>query len=136
MSYPLDVAAQSAALDGQLGDDHASTIPSSFELALFNADPRSGGVELDPDGGYVRVVVANTTAVWPAAAFGRKQSNPIALPVPTGAWSDTATHWVLFDAADSTTRWFFGALAQELAIDGTELSVAAVPTLFWNTEGL
>lgn len=136
MGYPLDVAAQNAALDGLLGDAHASTVPASFEVAFFNAHPLLGGTELTSAGGYVRPTVANDSGAFPDAVDGVKVSAQIPIADPSGAWSDTATHLVLIDGADSTTRWFVGKLRDELAIDGSETNVAASAAIFWNTEGL
>jgi hypothetical protein len=133
MSYPLDVAAQSAALDALLGDNAASTVPTSFEVAIFDGSPLAGGVELDSTGGYARAVVANTSAVFPDAVSGQKVSATISFAAPSAAWSDTGTDFVLYDAADSTTAWFFGRLLEEIAVDGTETGVAIQLALYWNT---
>jgi hypothetical protein len=133
MAFPLDTAAQSAALDAMLGDNRASTCPTSFEVALFTDHPLNGGTELTSAGGYARVVVANTSANFPDAVAGAKTSVPVSFGIASDAYSDTATCWVLFDHADSTTRWFVGRPDREISID--EFGDVAQITLeiFWNT---
>lgn len=131
MGYPLDVAAQNASLDALLGDNHATVVPASFQLAIFNASPLAGGVELTSAGGYARQTVTNNSAAFPAASGGRKVATPVSFPV-TGAWSDVGTNWVLY-AADGVTAWFTGPLSEQMSVDGTETSVQAKPATWWNT---
>lgn len=135
MGYPLDTTAQDNTLDSLLGDNAGASMPSSFEVALFNAHPLLGGTELTSDGGYVRPVIANDSATWPNAS-GSKVSVPITLAAATGAWSDTATHYLLIDAADSTTQYFPGRLVDELSVDEAGSGVAVQLIAFWNTTGL
>lgn len=138
MSFPLDTDAQSLALDGLLGDDHAVTIPDDFELAIYNGDPRNiDSVELDVGvGGYVRVPIANDSATWPAAVDGAKVSAEVGLFTPTDVLSDTGTHWVLVSAVDHTTRWFFGLLSEPLDVDGSEIAPLSTSLAArWNTVG-
>ena len=135
MAYPLDTAAQNATLDAMFGDDRGATMPTSFEIALYDGHPLSGGTEVS-GGGYVRPVVANNSTNFPAAADGLKTSAAIANTDPTGAWSDTVTHWLLIDAADSTTEYVPGLLTEELSIDGSETDIEIVLAIPWNTEGL
>lgn len=136
MAYPLAVAAQSAALDALLGDNRGVTMPTSFEVALFNGDPQLGGSELTSDGGYVRVTVANDSTTFPAAVSGQKVSAVIAFATSSDAWSDTATHYLLYDAADSTTAWFPGRLLDEVSVDDADTDVAVQLAAYWNTASL
>jgi hypothetical protein len=136
MGYPLDITAQNAALDALLGDNAGASMPSSFEVALFTAHPLLGGTELDATGGYGRVTIANDSSVWPDASSGQKVSAIIPLAAPSGAWSDTATHYLLYDAADSTTAYLPGRLLSELAVDGTETTLAVQLAAFWNVTSL
>lgn len=132
MSYPLDTAAQNAALNALLSGT-TTGIPTSWEFALYDGDPRiTGSAELDATGGYARVVIANDATHFPGAVDGRSDSTQITLPTPTGAYSTTARFWVLYDHADSTTRWWFGPLSEE--IDGTQATAAAVASVRWNLE--
>jgi hypothetical protein len=133
MGYPLDTTAQNAVLDSMLGDNAGATMPSSFEVALFDAHPLAGGTELTSDGGYVRAVIANTSAVWPDAASGQKVSALLTFATSTDAWSDTATHYLLYDAADSTTAYFPGRLLAEVAVDAAGTIVRPSLVAFWNT---
>ena len=136
MAYPLDTAAQNATLDAMFGDNRGATMPTSFEVALYDGHPLSGGTEVS-GGGYVRPVVANNSTTFPLPADGGlKTSAAIAITDPTGAWSDTVTHWLLIDAADSTTRYVWGLLSEELSIDGSETDIEIVLAIPWNTEGL
>lgn len=134
MTYPVDLAAQNAALDALLGSGHAAGVPSSWEVALFAGDPTNGGTELTSAGGYARVTVSNDTAHWPAASGGMKSSMPINFPTPTAAWSDVATHFLLISAADHSTQWFPGLLSEPVGVFGTELGVSVSLSLYWNTE--
>lgn len=136
MSYPLDPVAQDAALDALLSRD-LSGIPASWEVALWDGDPRVvGTAELGPDGGYVRPVIANDATAFPAASAGQKVAAVVAFADPTGAWSSTARFWVLVDHADSVTRWFFGPLVEEVAVVGGETGISIQPETYWNTEGI
>lgn len=129
----LDVAAQNASLDNDYGASAGANAAASHEVALFDGDPESGGVELSATGGYVRVVVANDGTNWPAAVGGAKSSAPVLFPTSTAAWSDTAKWFVLFDAADSVTRWDSGALDSEAAVDGADVVVEATLTITYST---
>lgn len=133
MGYPLDTTAQNACLDALLGDNRGASMPSSFEVALFNGHPLSGGTELTSAGGYVRKVIANTTAIWPAASSGQKVSAILTWATPTGAWSDTATHYQLIDAADHTTRYFPGRLVGEVVVDAVGDVARVQLAAFFNT---
>lgn len=133
MAYPLDTAAQNAALDAMLSRD-VSGIPTSWEVALYDGDPRSGGVEIS-GGGYARPVIAANLVDFPASSGGAKTSTTVPLADPTGPWSNTARFWVLVDHADSTTRWFFGRLLGEIAVTtGTETGISVQLTERWNVE--
>lgn len=133
MGFPLDVAAQNASLDAWLGDDHASVIPSSFEVALFTDHPLFGGTELTSDGGYGRVTLANTSANFPDAVGGLKSSVPVSFGTSTDAFSDTALYAVLYDAADSVTQWFAVLLTEEVAVVVAGTVVEATLSIYWNT---
>ena len=133
MAYPLDSDAQANALDALLGDDRGAKMPASFEVALFNAHPDFGGTELSATGGYARVTVANDSTTFPDASPD-KTSAPIPFAAATGAWSDTATHFLLLDAADSTTRYFAGLLDDE--VDVLVAGTVVTPSLrfYWDQE--
>lgn len=133
MSYPLSVAAQNAALDALLGSGKAAGVPASWEVALFAGDPSNGGTELTSTGGYARVTVANDTAHWPAATSGEKTSTPVTFPTSTAAWSATATHFLLIDQADHTTKWFPGQLADDVVVSASGAVVIPTLSLYWNT---
>ena len=133
VSYPLDVAAQNAALDALLSLD-VSGLPTMYEVALYDVHPLLGGVELSATGGYARPTLNADLVDFPAAASGLKTSVPVSFGTSTGAYSDTATYYVLYDAADSTTRWYYGLLTEEVSVDAAGTVVEASLALYWNTE--
>lgn len=136
MAYPIDTVAQSAALDAMLGAAASSSMPTSFEVALFTDHPVLGGMELTSTGGYARVTVANNGTVFPAAVSGLKTSTTVSFGSSSDAWSDTAPYAVLIDAADSTTQWFAVLLDDEVTVDAAGTSVSVELKIFWNTEAL
>lgn len=124
----IDTAAQDALLDGVYG----SGSPASFEIALFDADPVLGGVELAADGGYARVTVANDGTLFPGASGGSTTSASVSFGASSGAFSDTAPFWVAFDAADSTTAYASGLLSEAVSVDETGVDVSVVMTIFYS----
>lgn len=69
------------------------TAPNPFEVALFDADPDMGGVELAGNG-YGRGAI--DTGDWNPATGGIKTSDPIQFPDSTGEWV-SASHVGLYD---------------------------------------
>ena len=134
MSAPIDVTAQNGCLDALLGDNHASTTPSAFQLALFDGDPTQGGVELTSSGGYARVVsIANNSTNFPAADTGVKTGAAQAFADSTDAYSAIGTYWVLFDDANPTVAWFYGALSELVNVTASGTAVAITPRLYWSS---
>ena len=118
----MDVAAANAILDSWLGDNHAAQIPDQFELALFTGHPDDeGSDELDTTGGYTRVLVANTTAVWPAAEEAQKVSEIITAP-GTGDYNAEAPYWRLYDPATGTA-WFTGEFDDAVFTAGADMEL-------------
>lgn len=69
----------------------------TWELALFDGDPMTDGVELS-GGGYARVTIAPTD--WAPAADGEKSlTAPAEFPAPTDAWVE-ADYYALFRVGD------------------------------------
>lgn len=133
MSAPLSTAAQNAALDGMLGSGKASGMPATFELALFNGDPRGTGVELSSTGGYARVTgITNNSTNFPNASGGSKTGALQTFATSTAAWSDTAVWFVFYDAADHTTAWFHGPLTDAVLVTGSGTVVEVTPVVPWN----
>ena len=136
MGYPLDTAAQNAGLQAWFGVvDRTPTLPASWEVALFTDHPLLGGTELTSAGGYARLVVANTSANFPAAVAGLITSAQLLWPDPTAAYSDTARFFVLYDHADSITRWYVGVLGGEIDVNGAQPGFATTLSIHFNTEG-
>ena len=69
------------------------TYTNPWEVALFDADPDLGGVELAGNG-YGRS--ACTAGDWTPATGGVKSTIPLTFPDATGEWV-TATHVGLYD---------------------------------------
>lgn len=140
MSFPLDVAAQNAALDALLGDGAAAGMPSQWELAAFAGDPATTGTEFTATGGYARPIIDNDSANFPDADGGQKVSVALVFADPSGPWvgglDNVVTHWALIDHADSTTRYFSRPLAAPFIVFGTEPYVAIQAVLNWNQEGI
>jgi hypothetical protein len=132
----LDTAAQNASLDNDYGATKGPNAAAAHQLALFAGDPQAGGVELDNTvGGYARVTITNNGTNWPAASGGAKTATFQAYAASTDAWSAVATHWVLFDAADGTTRWDSGRLDTAISVDGPGETPNVAPTVYYNTTG-
>lgn len=135
MAYPLDVAGQNDGLKAWFGDGRAVSVPASWEIALFTGHPLGGGTELTSAGGYARLVVANSTVNFPDPVDGVVTSAQFTWPAPTAAYSDVATHYLLLNAADSTTRWYVGQLATAINVTAAQPGFATQLAIRWNTEG-
>jgi hypothetical protein len=141
----LSIAAQNATLDHDYGASKAADAPAAFELALFNGDPTLGGVELDAAGGYARVTMASDGTNFPPAENGQKVCAEVTFPTPTDEWTaagvaDTATHWVLFDAATGDA-WDYDELTAEVNVERDEdtgeliaVTVTVQPIIFYGDE--
>ena len=93
-------AARNMALDACYGDARSTRWPASIQLALFNGDPSAGGTELTSAGGYVRAVIANTSANFPDATAGVKTSGTTTQFSPsTGSFSAAFNYWAFFDGS-------------------------------------
>jgi hypothetical protein len=133
MGYPLDPAAQNAALDALLSRD-LSGIPTAFEVALYDAHPLLGGVELSAVGGYARALISLDLTDFPAASGGTKTSVEVVFADATAGWSDTAPFAVLIDAADSTTRWYAVRLTDEVNVTTAQPGPSVFLSIYFNTE--
>lgn len=131
--FPLDIAAQNAALDALLSRD-VSGIPTEFEVAAYTDWPDSGGVEIDSSGGYVRPTISLDLTDWPAATGGEKVSIEVQFADSTGPWEDTIPVVVLISAADSTTRWYPVRLTEEINVLGAATGPKVVLLIRFNTE--
>lgn len=113
------VTYKNKSLDACYGTGRAATWPATVYIALFAADPSTGGAEIT-GGGYARIAVSNVDANWAAASAGSKaNAATFAFPTSTGAYSATATHWGIVDTASGAFT-----LADYAAL-GTPLSVTA-----------
>lgn len=126
-----DLAAQQTMLDLAFGP--TATAPTSFEVALFAGDPLNGGTEVS-GGGYARVTVPNDGTTWLATdAGGVKSSNPVTFPTSTGDWSDTATHWALYDPATGAL-WAYASFPknQRITVTGAGVAPQVVVSIFYS----
>lgn len=128
----LSTAAQNASLDNDYGATAGSNAPAAHQVALFSGDPLLGGTELDSTGGYARVVITNDGTTWPGASGGSTTSAAVSFGTSSAAWSDTATHFVLYDDADGTTAWDAGLLDEEIAVDAASTVVETTLTVFYS----
>ncbi len=88
------------------GPGKAAGLPNTMWVALYDGDPRDGGLELTAGtGGYARLGSISMTSgtMWPAAT-GRSKGNAETIygVESTAAYSGTATHGVLVNAASGT----------------------------------
>ncbi len=116
-----DVAVMDDFLDLMLGSE-------TWELALFDGDPMTDGVELSGSG-YGRVTIA--PADWAAAVDGAKSLTvPATLPAPTDAWDD-ASHWALFRVSDDAMGPT-AELTEALEVTGPGDGPTIQPTVFFD----
>lgn len=125
------VESQNASLDNDYGATKGPNSPTAHQVAQFTGDPDLGGVELGPDGGYVRTVIPNDGTIWPAAAGGQKTSVPVALADATGARSDTAKWFVLYDDDNPTIPYDGAPLVEEISITDAEPGPVVELTIYY-----
>lgn len=93
----IDDAFADLTLDALAGPDISPGLPATMWVALFDGDPRDGGLEVT-GGGYGRIGPVDMTSgtIWPAAS-GREKVNATRLdgPTLTGALDVEAT-WAAF----------------------------------------
>ena len=119
--------AKNKALDACYGTARAATWPATLYLALYAADPSTGGAEIT-GGGYARVAVANTDANWAAAASGSKaNAATFSFPTSTGAYSATANYWALISTASGAGDLYdTAALSSPLSVTAAGITPQAV----------
>lgn len=109
----LDQAAQEASLDNDYGATHGPHAPAAFEVALFDADPSFGGVELAGNG-YAPGVIGNDADFDPAADWVKRSAAPVSFPDATGPWA-TARYWALRDPLTGLV-WDYAPLVETLDV--------------------
>jgi hypothetical protein len=117
---PLGSAvAKNAALDACYGASRSTVWPATLYAALYNGDPRSGGVELTSSGGYARVAYSNNGTNFGAASGGAKTNlTDIVWPTSTAAYSATATWFAFLDNSAGGNLMEVGALSPTLTVSG------------------
>lgn len=93
----VDDAFANKILDALAGPGKAAGLPATMWVALYDDDPRDGGLEVT-GGGYARLGPVDMTSVtmWPAAIGRLKVNNQAILgPVLTGPFTNEAT-WAAF----------------------------------------
>lgn len=118
-----DDAAANASLDNDYGSTKGPNAPAAHELTLFNGDPSAGGSEVTD---APRVTVANDGTNWPTAASNRQKVGIAHTFGGTATYALEGTHWALIDAADGTTMWDTGELAEIV----TEPTDTVTPVVF------
>ena len=115
----FDTTIDEAALDALHGPNSGVSMHFTFEVGLLTGDPRNGGVELGPDGGYARITGCDNASAtfWPAnAADGQKVSADLTPANATEAYSGTATHWGWFRTGE-TDPFNWGELDTDIVVD-------------------
>lgn len=115
----FDTTIDEAALDALHGTTAGISMHFTFEVGLLTGDPRDGGVELGPDGGYARITGCDnaSAAFWPdVATDGQKVSVDLTLADATDAFSDVATHWGWFRTGE-TDPFNWGELDADIVVD-------------------
>lgn len=112
------------ALPAIFGDDASSLMPASWDVVLFDGDPRGSGSELAAVGGYARASAANTSAVWDLSTNPGMAVTVVTFAESTAAWSDTAYFSALVDPANDGVWWFPQELADPIVV--TEAGVTPV----------
>lgn len=113
------ITAKNAYLDATYGSSAAlgAGVPSAWYLAFFNGDPVAGGTELTSTGGYQRIMIANTNAVWRVASAGQKKNAVDIQATPSsGAYSAQITHVAFMDDPNTGNMWDTGALTTPLTV--------------------
>lgn len=118
--------AKNALLTATVGDARAASIPATFYLSFWNGDPTAGGVELSATGGYARIAVAWSTAVWGAPSAGQVKNQVIIdSAVSTAAFSAVITHIAFTDSATigAGNVWDCGALDSSITVAAANVVV-------------
>lgn len=121
-----DAAARRKSVRNDYGTDRASDAPASHQVALFNGDPMTGGVEVTGPG-YARTTVLpadwvndpdDPEKVYATATF----------PAPTGEWAE-ATHWALLGS--DALWWDCAPFDEPLVITGAGVAPVVRLELFY-----
>lgn len=125
----VSIAARNASLAMSYGAARGSSAPDNIAVALFNGNPADGGTEIT-GGGYARVVLPNDVTTWPdAPSAGEITSAPVTFPTSSGAWSDDADWYQIYDD-DTGDEWDAMPLDEVISIAGS--GVIPTPTLTVN----
>lgn len=108
----IDVEAMNASLANDYGPTRGPQAADSHEIALYDAHPWQGGVEIEGDG-YTRATIL--PADWSVPEDGATSADGLfGAPTGPGDW-DQATHWVAVDPA-TDVRWDADALSEPLVV--------------------
>lgn len=127
----LSATEQNRSLALFYGASRGAGSSATHELALFTGDPRTGGTELTATGGYARVSITNDGTNWPAPSGGMILGADQTFAASSGAWSDTATWWVLY-AVDSGEMADGMPLDDEIDVSVTGETPRVRPRIFYN----
>lgn len=118
-------------LDAFLGSGHASTFPSTVNVALFTTMPGEDGTgSVEPAGGsYARVTVNNDSTQWPdAAASVKTNGTDITFPTATATWG-TVVGVGLLDPSNANAVMWSGLLAEQVTVLNGEVKKFVAGTL-------
>lgn len=108
-------AASVYALPMILGPDASSLAPTTWDVPLFDGDPRGDGVELDSTGGYARGSITNASD-WDLTSNPGIGWASVTFDTSTGDWSATAYFAALANPAHDGVWWFVQELADPITI--------------------
>lgn len=120
----IDVEAMNASLANDYGPTRGPNAAASHLLALFDAHPWQGGVEIGGTG-YTRAVIL--PAGWSTPADGSMTATGT-FGTPTGDW-DEASHWVLIDPA-TDVMWDADALDVPLVVTAGGTAPQVIVTVY------
>ena len=125
------VTAMNKSLDNDYGTTRGPNAAASHQVALFAGDPLEGGVEATTGTcpGYARVALTNGAA-WGASVDGIKSTvAPVQFPNATAEWTDTLTHFALYDGA---TLWDCAPLDEPIDVTASGAGPAVLLSIFYS----
>lgn len=122
-----DIVAQNRSLDNDYGTTRGPNAPDDFEVALFDINPASGGVEITGPG-YARAALDSDD--WLPADEGVKRVT-VAFPDSTDTWSQ-ATYWGLYDPVVGLW-WDCAPLVLPLNVTGAGTGPTVALSVFYDT---
>lgn len=112
----MDIEVMNQILGFCFGPGRHPDAPDSLQIALFYGNPKDSGTELDADGGYTRVTLAQDSD-WTTPADGAIDSVVKQLASTTDAYSSTADYFALIDPVTGW-MWHSARFAEPIDVTG------------------